>query len=322
MNMNEGEGLNGNEHPGERVGVAVQELLQLLGRLSAESAAALQWPQRLQALQQRLSSLASRAPDELLFVLIAGAGRLQPRYGLHHALATAAIVEQAGAVLGWPEHERRAVGLAALTMNLSIVELQDDLAHRERTLTVEQRQALAAHPARSAARLAELGVDDALWLDTVAWHHQPPDASSAAQDGAERLAALLRRVDVFLAKMSPRAARPGLPATQAARDACLGADGRPDLFGAAILKTLGLYPPGSLVTLHGGETAVVWQRGARLEQPLVLAIAGADRQPYARPLLRRTAEAPHAIRGSAGRAEARIPWDPQALLDAARAMTL
>ncbi len=322
MATSPGEGLAGNGPPGERVGVAVQELLLLLGRLSEESAAAIHWPQRLQALLQRLSSLASRAPDELLFVLIAGAGRLQPRYGLHHALATAAIVEPAGAVLGWTEHERRAVGLAALTMNLSIVELQDELAYRERTLTVEQRQALAAHPARSVARLVELGVDDALWLDTVAWHHRLPDGPPAAQAGAERLAALLRRVDVFMAKISPRAARPALPTTEAARDACLGADGRPDLLGAAILKTLGLYPPGSLVTLRDGETAVVWQRGERLDQPLVLAIAGADRQPYARPLLRRTAEADHAIRGPAGRAAARIPWEPQTLLDAARATPL
>ncbi|HSV69908.1 MAG TPA: hypothetical protein VLI72_07340 [Methylibium sp.] len=304
-----------------RMGATVQELQGALGRLCDEEVTDGLWPDRLQALQQRLAAVAAGAPDELLLVLIAGAARLQPRYGVHHALACAPIVGLAAAVLGWTEEEQRTVMLAALTMNLSITALQDDLAHRERTLTVEQRLAVESHPARSVERLRALGVDDALWLDTVGLHHREPDELLAALPPAARLAALLRRVDVFVAKVSPRAGRPGLPTTQAARDACLGPDGRPDTLGAAILRSLGLYPPGSLVTLVNGETAVVWQRGARLDQPLVLSIAGTSRQPLPQPLLRRTADAAYAIKGPAGRAEARIPWDPQALLDAARPLS-
>ncbi len=292
---------------------------QALGRLCSSVSSDGLWPERLASLQESAERACDSAPDELLFLLISAATRLQARYGVHHALACAPIVGLAARVLGWPDDERRALMKAALTMNLSIVALQDDLAHRERTLTVEQRVAVETHPMRSAERLRALGVADALWLEVVELHHREPEEPLAALAPAARLAALLRRVDVFLAKISPRAGRPGLPTTQAARDACLGADGRPDTLGAAILRTLGLYPPGSLVTLVNGETAVVWQRGARLDQPLVLGIAGPDRQPWARPLLRRTAEAAHAIKGPAGRAEARIPWEPQALLYAARA---
>lgn len=303
---------------GERVGATLQELHGLLGRLSDEAPLVPQWPQRIEALRQRLIDLSQRATDELLFVLIAGATRMQPRYSIHHALACAVIVDPAAAVLGWGEDERRVVASAALTMNLSIATLQDELAHRERTLTVEQRQAVETHPARSVEQLRAYGVEESLWLDTVEHHHRQIDGVLQDLAPAERLAALLRRVDVFLAKISPRAGRMGLPTTQAARDACLGADGRPDMLGAAILKTLGLYPPGSLVTLQDGDTAVVWQRGVRLDQPVVLAIAGPDRQPHPRPLLRRTDDPAFAVRAPAGRAEARIPWDPQLLREVAR----
>ena len=305
---------------GGRTGVAVREWLHALGRLCDERSSDGLWPDRLQDLERSVVEASASAPDELLFLLIAAAARVPARYGVHHALACAPIVGLAAQVLGWPEDERQAVVRAALTMNLSITALQDELAHRERTLTVEQRRAVEAHPTHSAERLRALGVADPLWLETVELHHREPDGPLATLPPADRLAALLRRVDVFLAKISPRAGRPGLPTTQAARDACLGADGRPDTLGAAILRTLGLYPPGSLVTLVNGDIAVVWQRGARLDQPLVLGIAGADRQPWARPLLRRTALAAHAIKGPAGRVEARIPWDPHALFDAARAL--
>lgn len=292
--------------------------IQLLRLLDAAGADDPSWPAALEALRQRVARRAEQSPDELLCVLIAGAGRLQDRYGSHHALACAPIVDLAAAALGWPADERRALMCAALTMNVSITALQDDLAHRERTLTVEQRQAVAAHPARGVERLRELGVDDALWLDAVGLHHTPPTEPLSALPPAARLAALLRRVDVFLAKMSPRAGRPGLPATQAARDACLGPDGRPDTVGAAILRALGLYPPGSLVVLHNGETAVVVQRGARLDRPVVASIVDADRVPLAVPILRRTAETAHAVKEPAGRTAARYAWDPQAVFDAVR----
>jgi hypothetical protein len=284
---------------GARAGHAVPELLHALGRLCDERTSDGLWPERLRALQRRVLEASASAPDELLFLLIAAAARMPARYGVHHALACAPIVGLAAQVLGWPEDERQAVVNAALTMNLSITSLQDELAHRERTLTVEQRRAVEAHPGHSAERLRAFGVEDALWLETVALHHAEPDGPLAALPPAHRLAALLRRVDVFLAKISPRAGRPGLPTTQAARDACLAADGKPDTLGAAI----------------------VWQRGARLHQPLVLGIAGADRQPWVQPLLRRTADAAHAIKGPAGRVESRIPWDPQTLFDTARSLS-
>lgn len=293
-----------------------QRLLRLLEAPLSDT----DWPAGLEALRLRLRDGMAESADEMLFMLIAGKSRLQERYSSHHALACASIVDLAADALGWSEDERRTLVCAALTMNISITALQDELAHRERTLTVEQRHAVAAHAPRSAERLRALGVDDALWLDTVSLHHTPPADALLALPPAERLAALLRRVDVFLAKISPRAGRPGLPTTHAARDACLGSDGRPDAIGAAILRALGLYPPGSVVVLRNGETAVVVQRGARMDQPVVASIAGADRQPWVRPMLRRTAEAPHAIKAPAGRQEARIPWDPLTLFDAARSL--
>jgi hypothetical protein len=48
------------------------------------------------------------------------------------------------------------------------------------------------------------------------------------------LAQLLRRVDIFCAKISRRANRAPMSPVQAAREACLGPDGKPDEIGGAL----------------------------------------------------------------------------------------
>ena len=63
---------------------------------------------------------------------------------------------------------------------------------------------------------------------------------------------------------------------QAAREACLGPDGTPDEIGGALLKAVGLYPPGSFVELVNGEICIVVARGPRANLPVVAVLIGAD----------------------------------------------
>ena len=63
---------------------------------------------------------------------------------------------------------------------------------------------------------------------------------------------------------------------QAAREACLGPNGTPDEIGAALLKAVGLYPPGSFVELVNGEICIVVARGPRANLPVVAVLIGAD----------------------------------------------
>ena len=266
------------------------------------------WTARLQALQARARALRLRRLDAALYHLIYAAGQDAAHYSCHHALLCALIAGEAAARLDWSDDTVASLECAALTMNVAMRRLQDQLAVTEAAVTPEWRRQIDAHAAEGARQLAAAGVADALWLDTVRLHHDDSrrDTPLAALDAAGRAARLLRRVDIFTAKLSRRAARRPMSPVQAAREACLGADGRPDEIGAVLIKAMGMYPPGSFVELASGERGIVFARGARANQPQVAALVGASGAALGEPLLRDTAEPRHAVRAAVAADSVRV----------------
>ena len=295
------------------------ELSQLQLRLSAllrEARPDAAWLARLLPLAQRLRQLVARDADALLYMLIQATTHEHSHYSTHHALVCAVTVELCADTLGWPVPQVDALRHAALTMNLGMTALQDALALQSVKPTPAQRAQIDRHAAVGAQMLRDAGVDDALWIEVVAAHHDEPRPAVAlgALGDSERLRRLLRRVDVFTAKISPRKGRHGMPATLAARDACLGADGGLDEIGAAVIKALGIYPPGSYVRLASGETAVVLHRGLRANRPKVASIARADGQPLGVPAVRDTGEPRHAVEGAVRVQEVRVRLNHERML--------
>ncbi len=261
------------------------------------------WVARVRALQGAIAQAMPRRLDGALYHLIYTAGHDTTQYSSHHAVLCAIIAAEAARVLGWPDAEVQAIALAALTMNVSMRRLQDQLAAQDMPLSDAVRAQIREHPQRSVDMLQAAGVHDTGWLETVRRHHDDDCGASAAAGAAHgdepcRAAQLLRRVDIFAAKLSRRVTRVPMSPVQAAREACLGRDGKPDALGAALLKTVGLYPPGSFVELASGEQAIVVSRGSQTNQPLVAALVGASGAPLGEPTLRHTAERPHAVRGA------------------------
>lgn len=258
------------------------------------------WVARIVAFAQRLRQLAVRDADATMYLFVQTTTQVVEHYSSHHALLCALVVDLCAEKLQWPDSERSTLMHAALTMNLSMTVLQNLLAQQEHPPSATQAEEIRDHAARSAAALLDAGVGDPLWIEVVRLHHDDTkaDAPLAQLDTAQRLARLLRRVDVFTAKISPRTARVGLPAPLAARDACLGANGQPDEVGAAMVKTLGIYPPGSFVKLASGEIAVVVRRGLRANQPRVASVVGREGDPVGEPAPRDTADLRHEIKGA------------------------
>ena len=258
----------------------------------------------------QLLQLPAEVTDRALFALFQRKPRPSERYSVQHAMACGLLAQLLSAGLGWPEAERRSLVGAALTMNVSITGLHNALAHRDRALTVEQRRALASHPERSAELLRAAGLVDKAWLGAVAQHHAVADTPAAldAPDAATRMAAVLKRLDVFLAKLSPRGHRRGLLPTAAARSVCLDDRGLPDRLGAALLRTVGLYPPGTAVVLATGEAAVVLRRGARPTTPVVAIVIDVHGRQAHPPLIRDTAEAALQVRSSCRIEELALPY--------------
>ncbi|WP_428417685.1 HD-GYP domain-containing protein [Methylibium sp.] len=266
----------------------------------------------IDSIGRRIRSLVERDADTALYLQVQGAQRAQDHYSSQHALFCAVVVDLCLQHLNVDEAERQSASLATLTMNVSMMELQNELIHRERTPTLDQRRVIDGHAQASAQLLRQVGVQDPIWLEVVELHHTdpPPETGYAALSPTQRLASVVRRVDVFTAKMSSRRFRAGMPATLAARAACLGPDGRPDVVGSAVIKSLGMYPPGSYVKLASGEVAVVTRRGIKANEPVVASLVGRDGRPLAAATPRDTAERGHAVTGIVRPAEVRGPVPP------------
>lgn len=235
------------------------------------------WITRLAELERAIRHLAASDPDLALYVLIEANGNNVDRYCAHHSMICMLIADLAAEWMEWPEVERRVLALAALSMNLSITVLQDSLAKQIGPLFDGQREQVTTHAASSADILVEAGVTDQLWLHVVRQHHTVATADAIQEtDAGPRLAELLRRVDIYSAKLSRRGSRQSVTPAMAARDACLDASGHPDSIGATLLRVIGLYPPGTFVELENGEVAVVIVRGAKAHTPIVASIRRKD----------------------------------------------
>jgi hypothetical protein len=252
------------------------------------------WLVQALAASERQSELARRDPDVALYLLMQAAGSETERYSAHHSMLCALVATLCATGFGWPPAEIEALSRAALTMNLSMTAAQDTLSRQTGPLTPQQREQIDSHAERSAQMLEQAGVGDALWIEVVRRHHAQAAAGPDAAP-ADRLAHLLHRVDVYTAKLSGRATRAAVSPAIAARDACLDASGRPDPLGGAILRALGLYPPGTCVRLVSGEVAVVIRRGAKAHTPVVAGLRRADGGTHLRPVLRDTRQAAHAV---------------------------
>lgn len=251
----------------------------------------------LRALAQRLQRLVDHHLDAALFVTIRQQDTRYALYALLHALHAATVLLVLGRQLGWPAERCHRLVLAALTMNVSTLELQAAMAQQPDPPTTRQRALIRAHPEASERLLRQAGVSDEAWLEAVRDHHERPDGSGYPRGltdiGADAHA--LRVADVFTAKISPRAIRQAMPIQAAAKQLFQEEKGGPLALG--LIKALGLYPPGELVNLASGEVAVVTHRGQTATTPRVASITNAAGQPRADTVPHDTALPAHAITG-------------------------
>lgn len=271
---------------------------------------------RFLRIEQRMRTLLRSRVDDSLFVLAQMLFDRTLGYSASHALMCAVIVRLVAQTLGWDAARQRSLQRAALTMNLGMARLHDDLARQDTPLTPEQRRAVLEHPLRGEATLRRLGVRDALWLELVRDHHEQVGGTGYPHGRVDVPPAvqLLHMTDVYVARISPRRTRAGLPAPRAARDVYLDASGMPTPLGASFVKTLGLYLPGTYVELASGETAVVARRGVRANTPLVFAIVGREGLPRGEPPLRDTADRTYEVRRAVPADDVKVRLQPTRLL--------
>lgn len=262
---------------------------------------------RLTQLQEGILDQIERHADISLLILVQHAITEPRDYSAKHSLLVAVVCELAARHLThWPDGCRSSLRSAAITMNLAMTMLQDQLATQQAAPTPKQREQIETHAARGVSLLGEAGVTDKLWLEAVALHHDTHSGPLAGMPPGTQLARLLQRADIFTARLSPREGRRALSATAAAQAAYLDENEQADEAGAAIIKATGLYPPGTYVRLGNAEVALVLRRGRRANEPKVASIVGREGLPLGAPAVRDTRVAPYNVTGSVAPHEVKV----------------
>ena len=209
-------------------------------------------------------------------------------YAVRHAINVAVVVNLALQNLGQSEGERWHFVAAALTMNIGMYELQNELAQQSTSLTEEQKKQIRQHPTQGRELLRTLGVADSIWLECVAQHHEAPDGSGYPLKliGDDLLfgARLIGLADRYCALLSNTTYRSSQSADLALQTSLNSEGGSLDeklvnLFS----RTIGSYPPGSVVSLKNGECGVVMQSNQQSGASQVLALFSANDQLYDHP---------------------------------------
>ncbi|AOG23859.1 HD-GYP domain-containing protein [Acidovorax sp. RAC01] len=254
--------------------------------------------QRIQESVSQVITLVDADADEVIFLIVRHDHARFSSYGVAHSLHTATLCALLSQQMQWTVADRISLVGAALTMNLSMLDLQGVLASRSTPPTPAERRSIHEHPATSARWLREAGLTDSAWLGAVEQHHEVSGGGGYPQGlhTPGEMSQIVRFIDNFTAKHSPRASRKPLPAQQAARDLFMQSSGNP--LASLLIKELGIYPPGCYVKLASGEIAVVTHRGESAKTPRVAAVTSPNGDVRSQPLRRDTSLPTHAITGT------------------------
>ncbi len=252
---------------------------------------------RIDELAQHLVLLTEKDADVGIFLAVRQDARKLANYGLSHAIYTGMICFLMAQRMGWDRARCVKLVKAALTMNMSVFELQGRLAAQGVPMLEEQRVVLHEHPLKSAQLLRDAGVTDEEWLTAVEQHHEWTDGKGYPRGLTEMsdMAKALKYADVFMAKISPKVIRQALTPQEAERQLFKTDAGGP--MAMAIIKEFGIYPPGELVKLKSGEMAVVIRRTASANTPIAVSITDRSGMPVLHVARRDTARPECAIAG-------------------------
>jgi hypothetical protein len=285
-----------------------------MGILLAHPASVQDFPRKIAQYDRWMQALLQQDTDASLYLLFQLATTSTVGYSTSHALMCAALCHITAAAMALPDGQRTSLVRAAMTMNIAMTGLQDTLALQKERPTPAQQAAIGSHAAQGRALLLQHGIDDPLWLDIVASHHQEPATGGTATDAA-RLAATLRTVDRYAAMISPRQSRAGGSAADSARAiTAVRSDARRDDVSHALVKVVGLHPPGTFVRLDTGQVAVVLRRSGTEDQPLVASVLDAQGQPIQPPKLQLVRSHGPRIKAGLPRSAVLLELDPRTMV--------
>lgn len=277
---------------------------------------------RLIKLKNELDRQLKQNPDGTLFALNHLASTEIMRYSATHSMLVGVVCALAARdVLKWPQQHIDSLFFAALSMNIGMTELHDRLTIQKESPSADQLRVIEVHAAMSRDILVGFGVSDSNWLEAVLHHRTKLPGPLNKHGEGDRMARLIQRADMFAAKISPRASR--VPDSQAsAMQSCYFDENRQlDEAGAALLKAVGIYSPGTFVKLKSNEIAIVVKRGRNTTMPRVAVLVNRQGMPTGEPIMRETSLAEFRIVASVPIRDVKVSHNLERLLHLTKTQT-
>lgn len=270
---------------------------------------------RLDRLQAQLGRHSRLNPDGTLFALIHLSATEIRLYSATHAMLVSVMCRLAAReVLKWPEEMETTLCNAALTMNIGMTELQDRLVVQREAPSPEQRRQIDQHATRSVQLLEQLGIKDPRWLEAVLAHHTKTPGPLSGRTEGQRMARLIQRADMFAARLAPRVSRLRESPAAGMQASYFDENRQIDEAGAALIKAVGIYSPGSFVRLATNEIAVVIKRGANTTTPRVAILINRAGMPTGELIVRDTSQPEFRIVAGVAHADVKVKINLERLL--------
>jgi HD-GYP domain-containing protein (c-di-GMP phosphodiesterase class II) len=209
-------------------------------------------------LVDEISSSVFRNPGALVSL-----ARLKTRddYTYMHSVAVCALMVALGRQLGLDDDTCRQAGLAGMMHDLGKALMPLEVLNKPGKLTDEEFAVMRTHPERGHALLVEGGGAGEAVLDVALHHHEKFDGSGYPHKLAGAQISQLARMgavcDVYDAITSNRPYKSGWdPAESIARMASWKGHFDGEIF-HAFVRSLGIYPTGSIVRLRSQQLAIV-----------------------------------------------------------------
>jgi putative nucleotidyltransferase with HDIG domain len=193
--------------------------------------------------------------------------KLADEYTYMHSVSVCALMVSLGRQLGMDDATCRDAGMAGLLHDLGKAAMPQDILNKPDKLTDEEFTIIKSHPVRGYEMLLESGVDNERVLDVARHHHERMDGKGypdkLAPDDITLIARMSAVCDVYDAVTSNRPYKAGWdPAESIAKMASWQGHFDPVVL-QTFVKTIGIYPVGSLVRMASGKLAVVVEQNAK-----------------------------------------------------------
>ena len=219
---------------------------------------------RAKRLVEDISNSVSRHPGALISL-----ARLKTAddYTYMHSVAVCALMVALSRQLGLNETQTRSAGIAGLLHDLGKALMPMHVLNKPGKLSDEEFAIIKKHPEAGHELLRNNGDADAIALDVVLHHHEKTDGSGYPKRLANHEISLYAKMgavcDVYDAITSNRPYKAGWDPAESLRKMAEWCAGHfdPTVF-EAFVKSVGIYPVGSLVRLNSGRLAIVIEQSA------------------------------------------------------------